>query len=80
MDKVYTQTISGGTGAQFIIEGKEDTDATNTASYTAGSQVNITVGSQDQRVINLDRPTYVARRIDKFDEAVANYYHWNILV
>jgi hypothetical protein len=73
MDKVYTQTISGGTGAQFIIEGKEDTDATGAATYAAGSQVNITVGSQDQRVINLDRPTYVARRIDKFDEAVANY-------
>lgn len=73
MDKIYTQTISGGTGAQFIIEGKEDTDATNTATYSAGTQVNVTVGTQDQRVINLDRPTYVARRIDKFDEAVANY-------
>lgn len=73
VDKVYTQTIQGGTGAQFTIEGKEDTDATGTASYTAGSQVNITVGTQDEKIINLDRPTYVARRIDKFDEAVANY-------
>ena len=73
MDKVYTQTITGGTGAQFTIEGKEDADDTNSASYTAGSQVNITVGTQDERVINLDRPTYVARRIDKWDEAVANY-------
>lgn len=73
VDKVYTQTISGGTGAQFTIEGKEDTDATNTATYSAGGQVNITVGTQDERIINLDRPTYVARRIDKFDEAVANY-------
>jgi len=73
MDKIYTQTIQGGTGAQFTIEGKEDTDGTGTAAYTAGTQVNITAGTQDQRVINLDRPTYVARRIDKFDEAVSNY-------
>ena len=73
LDKIYTQTITGGTGAQFTIEGKEDTDGTGTATYSSGTQVNITAGTQDQRVINLDRPTYVARRIDKFDEAVANY-------
>jgi hypothetical protein len=73
MDKVYTQTISGGTGAQFIIEGKEDTSATGSATYSAGGQVDVGNGTQDQRVINLDRPTYVARRVDKFDEAVANH-------
>lgn len=73
MDKIYTQTINGGTGGQFTIEGKEDTSATGTATYSAGTQVNITAGTQDERVINLDRPTYVARRIDRFDEAVANY-------
>lgn len=73
MDKIYTQTINGGTGGQFTIEGKEDTSSTGTASYSAGTQVNITAGTQDERVINLDRPTYVARRIDRFDEAVANY-------
>lgn len=73
MDKIYTQTITGGTGGQFTIEGKEDAVATGSAAYTAGSQVNITAGTQDERVINLDRPTYVARRIDRFDEAVANY-------
>lgn len=73
MDKIYTQTISGGTGGQFTIEGKEDTSSTGTAVYTAGTQINITAGTQDERVINLDRPTYVARRIDRFDEAVANY-------
>lgn len=73
MDKIYTQTINGGTGGQFTIEGKEDTASTGTATYSAGTQVNITAGTQDERVINLDRPTYVARRIDRFDEAVANY-------
>lgn len=73
MDKIYTQTINGGTGGQFTIEGKEDTSSTGTATYSAGTQVNITAGTQDERVINLDRPTYVARRIDRFDEAVANY-------
>jgi hypothetical protein len=73
MDTIYSQTIQGGTGAQFTIEGKEDGVNTNAVAYTAGSQVNVTVGTQDEIVINLDRPTYVARRIDKFDEAVANY-------
>jgi hypothetical protein len=73
LDKLYTQTIQGGTGAQFTIEGKEDIDSTGTGTYAAGSQVTITAGTQDDKIINLDRPTYVARRIDKFDEAVANY-------
>lgn len=73
LDKIYTQTIQGGTGAQFTIEGKEDAADTGAATYAAGGQVSITAGTQDEIVINLDRPTYVARRIDKFDEAVANY-------
>jgi hypothetical protein len=70
---LYTQTIEGGTGGQFIIEGKEDAADGNLAAYTAGTQVTVTAGSQDQRIINLDRPQYEARRIDRFDEAVAKY-------
>ena len=73
IDKLDTRTIDGGTGAQFIIEGKEDAVDTGVVSYAAGTQVSITVGTQDEIVINLDRPQYVARRIDRFDEAVANY-------
>lgn len=73
MDKIYTKSIEGGTGGQFIIEGKEDAANTNAVAYAAGGQVNITAGTQDEIIINLDRPTYVARRIDKFDEAVAKY-------
>ncbi len=70
---IDNRTITGGTGAQFTIEGKEDVDDTNVAEYTAGNQVDVTNGTQDEIVINLDRPQYIARRIDKFDEAVANY-------
>jgi hypothetical protein len=73
IDKLDTRSIDGGTGAQFIIEGKEDAADAPTASYTAGTQVSISAGTQDEIVINLDRPQYVARRIDRFDEAVANY-------
>lgn len=70
---LWTKSITSGTGGQFIIEGKEDTSNTNVAQYTAGAQVDVTNGTQDEIVINLDRPQYVARRIDKFSEAVANY-------
>ena len=73
IDKLMSQSISGGTGGQFTIEGKEDTVDTNVVSYTAGTQVNVTGSTQDEIVINLDRPQYIARRIDKFEEAVANY-------
>ena len=70
---LWTQSITGGTGGQFTIEGKEDKDNTGVAFYTAGAQVDVTNGTQDEIVINLDRPQYVARRIDKWNEAVANY-------
>lgn len=72
-DKILTRVIRGGTGAQFVVEGKEDRDDTNVASYTSGTQVNVTGSTQDELVINLDRPQYIARRIDKFEEATASY-------
>jgi hypothetical protein len=72
-DKISTRIITGGTGAQFIVEGKEDTVDTNVATYAAGAQVDVTGSTQDELIINLDRPQYIARRIDKFDEAVASY-------
>ncbi len=68
-----TRSITGGTGAQFTIEGREDDVDTNVVSHTAGTEVNITAGTVDEIVINLDRPQYVARRIDDWDAAVANY-------
>jgi hypothetical protein len=70
---IYKQTISGGTGGQFIVEGKEDTADGSIATYTSGAQVDVTNGTQDERVINLDRPYYLARRVDKFKEMTANY-------
>ena len=70
---LYTQTIQNGTGGQFIVEGKMDAADNNIASYSTGTQVSVTAGTQDQRIINLDRPQYEARRIDRFDESVANY-------
>jgi hypothetical protein len=70
---LWTKTIQNGTGGQFIIEGKEDATNADVASYSAGAQVDVTNGTQDEIIINLDRPQYVARRIDKWMEAVANY-------
>lgn len=70
---LWTKSITGGTGGQFTIEGKEDATNTGVTSYTAGAQVDVTNGTQDEIVINLDRPQYVARRIDRWEEAVANY-------
>ena len=76
IDLLDSRSITGGTGAQFTVEGKEDAaDATPTAvvSHTAGTEVSITGSTQDDIIINLDRPQYVARRIDDWDAAVANY-------
>ena len=70
---IYKQTISGGTGGQFIVEGKEDTTDGNIATYTSGAQVDVSNGTQDERLVNLDRPYYEARRIDRFKEATARY-------
>lgn len=70
---LWTKSIEGGTGGQFIIEGKEDATDADVATYSAGAQVDVTNGTQDEIVINLDRPQYVARRIDKWSQAVANY-------
>ena len=70
---VYKQTITGGTGGQFIVEGKEDTTDGSIATYTSGAQVDVTNGTQDERIINVDRPVYVARRIDRFKEMTARY-------
>lgn len=73
-DKITTRVISSGTGAQFIVEGKEDAVDTNVVSYPlTGTQVDVTGSTQDEIVINLDRPQYIARRIDKFEEATAVY-------
>ena len=70
---ILKQSISGGTGGQFIVEGKEDTADGSIATYTAGNQLDVSNGTQDERVINLDRPYYLARRVDRFKEATANY-------
>lgn len=71
---IYQQSGTGGTGLRYIIEGKEDTDDTDVASYaTAGTQINVSNGSQDEIVINFDRPQYTARRVDGWDEAVTNW-------
>lgn len=73
IDKLQMQAINGGTGGQFVVEGKEDAVDTNVVAYTAGTQVDVTGSTQDEIVINLDRPQYIARRIDKFEEMTANY-------
>ena len=72
-DLIDSRTIVGGTGAQFIVEGKEDKDDTQVDEYFAGNQVVVNNGTQDEIVIPLDRPQYTARRIDDWDAAVASY-------
>jgi len=72
-DMIDSRTVSGGTGAQFTVEGKEDDVDTGVDNYVAGSKIKVSNGTQDELVINLDRPQYVARRIDDWDAAVANY-------
>jgi len=69
-----TDTIPNGSAAgSFIIEGKEDRDDGALAEYPAGTQVNVSNGTQDEIIIPLDRPQYESRRIDKWKEAVARY-------
>lgn len=70
---ILKQTINGGTGGQFIVEGKEDTADGSIATYTAGNQLDVSNGTQDERIINIDRPYYLARRIDKFKEMTSRY-------
>jgi len=73
-DLIRIDNIDGGAAAgSFVIEGKEDTADTGIASYTAGAQVSVGNGTQDEIIIALDRPQYESRRIDKWDEAVARY-------
>jgi hypothetical protein len=71
---VYTKQIPlGASGGQFIIEGKEDTDDVNIAQYARGTQIDVTNGTVDEIIINLDRPQYIARRLDSFEIAITNY-------
>ncbi len=63
----------GAAAGSFIVEGKEDTADTGIASYTAGTQVQVGNGTQDEIIVSLDRPQYESRRIDQWDEAVARY-------
>lgn len=64
---------TGASAGSFIVEGKEDKADTGIASYTAGTQVNVSNGTQDEIIIALDRPQYESRRIDQWDEAIARY-------
>ena len=74
---IFKQNGTGGTGLRYVIEGKEDTDNTDVASYaTSGTQINVSNGTQDEIVINFDRPQYTARRVDGWDEAVTS---WDVM-
>lgn len=74
VDIIRTDNIgSGASAGSFVVEGKEDATDGALAAYTAGTQVNVSNGTQDEIIIALDRPQYESRRIDKWDEAVARY-------
>lgn len=71
--------IKGAPSVQFIIEGKEDTSDYYTANSlpeeytTSGTQLNVSNGTVDEVSISYDRPMYIARRVDKWDEATTSY-------
>ena len=74
VDKLRVDTIPEGSAAgSFIIEGKEDRDDGNLTEYSAGTQVMVNNGTQDEIIVPLDRPQYESRRIDKWKQAVARY-------
>ena len=74
MDLIRVDTIPAGSAAgSFIIEGKEDATDGALAEYPAGTQVNVSNGTQDEIIIPLDRPQYESRRVDKWKETVARY-------
>jgi hypothetical protein len=73
-DLIRVDNLSGGASSgSFIVEGKEDKTNGALASYTAGTQVNVSNGTVEEINIPLDRPQYESRRIDKWDEAIARY-------
>ena len=66
---IRVDTIPNGAAAgSFIIEGKEDRDDGALTEYPAGTQVQVSNGTQDEIIIPLDRPQYESRRIDKWKE------------
>ena len=71
MSLVMRQTIQSGKAGQFIIGGK--TDGSDTDTYARGTQIDISDVELDERTIVLERPVYVAKRIDQFEERVAHY-------
>ena len=71
MSLITRQTITQGKAGQFIIGGK--TDGSDTAEYARGTQIDITDTQLDERTIVIERPVYVAKRIDQFEERVAHY-------
>ena len=74
VDLIREDMIPEGSAAgSFIVEGKEDAADTGITSYTAGTQVQVSNGTQDEIIVPLDRPQYESRRIDKWDAAVARY-------
>ena len=72
LPNVRVQTITTGKAGQFIVGGKS-TDSIDAATYARGTQVNVTDAEFDERTIVLSRPVYEAKRVDQFEERVAQY-------
>ena len=68
---VTKQTIEHGKAGQFIIGGK--TDGSDVATHDRGKQIAVSDTEFNERTIVIDRPVYVAKRIDQFEERVAHY-------
>lgn len=63
----------GAAAGSFVVEGKEDRDDGALQEYPAGTQVEVSNGTQDEIIVPLDRPQYESRRIDKWKQAIARY-------
>lgn len=68
---VTKQTIQHGKAGQFIIGGK--TDGSDVKDYARGTQIDVGDTKFNERTIVIERPKYVAQRIDQFEERVAHY-------
>ena len=68
---VTGQTITEGKSGQFIVGGKSD--GSDAAEYPRGTQVEVSDTEFEERTIVIERPQYIAKRIDQFEERVAHY-------
>jgi len=71
LNLISNQTIPSGKAASHIVG--QFADGTDHATHTPGSQVTVTDQAFDERLIPINDIEYVAKRIDNFEEKMADY-------